>query len=279
LVYRDLVRLAPRQLDMFRSVARATPMAPIPVPLAMEPAPALELPFEAPELLSDERIVRAQLLAQKIANVLGAQVRVSLTVHDNRSTMMSFKRQPPVLKIRVHHMFLDASDDVIQAMADYAGRTNKTAGDILDDFISKKQAEIRAQPRNPNLLEARGQCFDLREIFDAINEEFFQGGLKARIGWGRHTSRRRRKSIRLGVYDHKAREIRVHPVLDKPEVPKFFVEYIVFHEMLHQLFPSYRHVGRNVHHPKAFRDREKSFPKYSAAIAWESEHLSQLLRG
>jgi hypothetical protein len=33
-----------------------------------------------------------------------------------------------------------------------------------------------------------------------------------------------------------------------------------------------------VHHPRAFRDREKAFPRYPAAIAWEKEHLQELLR-
>ena len=32
--------------------------------------------------------------------------------------------------------------------------------------------------------------------------------------------------------------------------------------MLHQLFPSARPDGRNVHHPRAFRDREKAFAHY-----------------
>ena len=86
------------------------------------------------------------------------------------------------------------------------------------------------------------------------------------------------KSIRLGVYDHKAREIRIHPALDRPDVPRFFVEFIVFHEMLHQLFPSDRDTGRHVHHPRAFRERERQFPKYAASIAWEKQHLQELLR-
>jgi hypothetical protein len=33
-----------------------------------------------------------------------------------------------------------------------------------------------------------------------------------------------------------------------------------------------------VHHPRAFRERERAWPKYGAAIAWEKEHLQQLLR-
>jgi hypothetical protein len=80
------------------------------------------------------------------------------------------------------------------------------------------------------------------------------------------------------VYDHKAQEIRIHPALDKPDVPRFFVAFIVFHEMLHQLFPSERDAGRHVHHPRAFRAREKTFAQFTAAMQWEREHLNQLLR-
>jgi hypothetical protein len=81
-----------------------------------------------------------------------------------------------------------------------------------------------------------------------------------------------------GLVTPLTREIRIHPSLDRPDVPLFFVEYIVFHEMLHQLFPSSRSGGRAVHHPRAFRDRERAYPQYGLAIAWEKQHLEQLLR-
>jgi hypothetical protein len=225
-----------------------------------------------------EALAKARVLGQRIADSLGAGFKVLLSVHDNRSTMISFRRQPSLLKVRVHHMFLDAPDSVVTAIADYAGRGVRAAGRVLDDYIAARQEQIRALPRRPAALEARGRCFDLQEIFDELNQQYFQGGIRARIGWGRQTGRRRRKSIRLGVYDHKAREIRVHPALDHPDVPRFFVEYIVFHEMLHQLFPSDRHTGRHVHHPRAFRDRERAFPRYEAALTWERQHLHELLR-
>jgi hypothetical protein len=256
------------------AAVRAPVPAPV-VPVVPEPEPVVP---EAAAPTRQEVLKRARVLAHQVAERLGGEVKVQLSVHDNRSTMISFRRQPPVLKIRVHHMFLEAPPSIIDAVADYAGKGKREAGVLLDDYISVHQARIRALPRKASALEARGACFDLAVLFEEINREFFQSGIRARIGWGRQTSKRRRKSIRLGVYDHKAREIRIHPALDRPDVPKFFVEYIVFHEMLHQLFPSDRPDGRNVHHPRAFRDRERAFPRYTAALAWEKQHLTQLLR-
>lgn len=237
------------------------------------PAPRLERPPSRQETLA-----RARQLAARVAEELGPQLKVLLTVHDNRSTMLSFRRQPPLLKIRAHHMFLDAPAAVVKAIADYAGRGRAGAGAEIDDYIARQQQRIRAFPAKDTPLEARGACFDLQELYEAMNAAHFDNAIQARIGWGRQTSKRRRKSIRLGVYDHKLREIRIHPALDRPDVPRFFVEFIVFHEMLHQLFPSDRDSGRHVHHPRAFRLRERAFPRYAAAMAWERAHLQALLR-
>ena len=233
------------------------------------------LPSRRPPPPAEEVLPRADALARRIAADLGARVR--LVVNDNRSTMVSYQREDGELTLRLHHMFLDAPDEVVEALADYAGRGKRRAGKVIDAYVAGSGASIRALPRRAETLEAVGRCFDLREIFTRLNQTHFQDGIRARIGWGRGVTRRRRKSIRLGVYDHSAREIRVHPALDKPDVPLFFVEYIVFHEMLHQLFPSARHDGRHVHHPRAFKDREKAFPLFSAAIAWERQHLAKLL--
>lgn len=267
------MQLAPRQLDLFSRGQRA----PAPPRPDVEPAPAPRPPPR--ELPSRQEVLkRARSLAQEIAAHLGPDIKVLLAVHDNRSTMISFRRQSPLLKIRAHHMFLDAPPAVVKAIAEYAGQGRAAAGGMLDAYIAERQAVINALPRRPSPLEARGQCFDLQALFEAVNREYFEGKIEARIGWGRHTGKRRRKSIRLGVYDHKAREIRIHPALDRPDVPRFFVEFIVFHEMLHQLFPSDRHTGRHVHHPRAFRERERSFPKFQLAMDWEKQHLQELLR-
>ncbi len=251
--------IAPYQLELFN------PRRAVAAPLAPRPPPPPQ----------EEVLPRADALARRIAADLGARVR--LVVNDNRSTMVSYQREDGELTLRLHHMFLDAPDEVVLALADYAGRGKRRAGRVIDAYVAGSGARIRAVPRRAEALEAVGKCFDLLRIFTQLNQTHFQDGIRARIGWGRGATRRRRKSIRLGVYDHAAREIRVHPALDKPDVPLFFVEYIVFHEMLHQLFPSARHDGRHVHHPRAFKDREKAFPLYAAALNWEKQHLARLL--
>jgi hypothetical protein len=222
-------------------------------------------------------LVKAEHLARRLSRDLNTSVRLSVT--DNRSTMVSFRRAQSNLRLRLHHMFLDAPDPVVRAIADYAGRGERHAGPVLDDFIRGRQPLIR-QGRDPDVtLNPHGRCFDLQAIFDRLNRTYFQTSIRASIGWGRMPCKKRRKSIRLGLYDHQTREIRIHPALDRPEVPAFFVDFIVFHEMLHQLFPSSNRTGRRVHHSRTFREREKSFPLFASALQWEKRNLRVLLRG
>ncbi len=176
-------------------------------------------------------------------------------------------------------MFLDAPPEVAAALADYAGRGRARAGRTIDDFVRRRSHAIRKPEAGEadRPLLARGSHHDLRSLFDELNATWFGGRVRARIGWGEVKPRRRRRSIRMGVYDHETRTIRVHPALDRREVPAFFVAYIVFHEMLHQAVPGKRRGSRHEHHTAEFRRRERQYPEYQRALAWERNHLGLLL--
>lgn len=277
----------------------------LPIPLAPKPeaAPARpqqvdafpdlddaeDQPFEVEADLPDapdqravpppaERFLRARGLADAVSRRLGRPVQLSVT--DNRSTMISYRRKDDVLLLRVHHMFLGAPEQVVRAIADYSGKGKKAASALIDAWVREHTTNIRVGHRKgPRArLKAQGKFHDLREIFDRVNDLVFSGRIDARIGWGRAPNGGgRRRTIRMGVYDHLSRTIRVHPALDRPEVPLFFVEYIVFHEMLHQAIPGEEKGRRRQHHGPEFRRREKAWPDYEKAIAWEQENLSMLL--
>ena len=244
---------------------------------APAPAPAVERQPSTvkPAMAREERLLAADELARSIAGQLKAQVRLSIT--DNRSTMVSFRRRSGQLSMRLHHMFLGAPEHVVKALAEYAGKSNLSSGKVIDRYVQSQRAAIRQRARARKNGSARGRCYDLKALFDDINARHFEGQVVAAISWGKRPGKRRRKSIRLGVYDHATKEIRVHPALDRSEVPKFFVEYIVFHEMLHQRFPGEPGTRGHVHHPQAFRERERAFPHYAAALRWEKQHLKTLL--
>jgi hypothetical protein len=206
---------------------------------------------------------------------------VILRVHDNRSTMVSLKRDPEHLHLRVHHMFLAAGPDVVRALADYARQRSARAGKVLDQYVRENRAAIKPvdlERHRARKLVERGRVHDLGEIYASLNERYFQGTVDARIGFGRGSNRRKR-SIRMGAYYHETRTILIHPALDRPEVPRYFVELVVYHEMLHQAVPHKKgETGRRCIHSPEFRQRERLFEHYERARHWERVNLSLLLK-
>lgn len=237
-----------------------------------DPGRQLEL-FRPPT--ERDRKAAAERLADALAMLIGERVR--LTVHDNRSTMVSFQRGREGVRYRVHHMFLDAPEEMVQALAAFSGRGRRgQAGRRIDAWVRAHRARI-APPR-PARVEPRGRHHDLRVILDRLNAEHFAGAVEARIGWGFRGRGRRRRTIKTGVYLHEARLIRIHPALDRAEVPEFYVAAVVFHEMLHQVVPAVQARGRRVVHGAEFRRRERAYPDWVRARAWEEAHLPLLLR-
>jgi len=282
--------LTVRQLDLF--TAQGEPLQageslpplrendPFPFELCDEPrlpARSRRSSARTAPLSREQTLTKARSLAAALAADLGLPVRLLVT--DNRSTMVSFSRTDELFTVRLHHMFLDAPPKVVEAIADYAGRRKRPSGAALDAYVRSNRSAIRRgfDPRAPSRMRTRGHIYDLREIYARLNAEHFGGKIEAQIGWARFTQGKRRRSIRMGVYDHQSCTIRVHPALDRAEVPVFFLEYIVFHEMLHQEIPGRLKGSRKMHHSAEFRAREKTFPEYKRALVWEKANLGMLL--
>jgi hypothetical protein len=266
---------APREVARPSPLQGATAQAPAPVaPVARPTAPVAKpiptlVPAPAPSGLA---------LAQRLSVLLREPVDVELT--DNAWTMVSYRRLQGRLCFRLHHMFAAADAAVVKAIAGFAGRSRKAAGHTIDDFIKEHRHLIKKRERRDEpALHARGTFHDLLAIYQRLNAAHFDNRVEARIGWGRRAPLRRRRSIKMGVYFHERRLIKVHPALDDPRVPRYFVEMVVFHEMLHQVVPPTEDaVGRRCVHSRKFRAAERTFPEYERARLWETANLTLLLR-
>jgi hypothetical protein len=204
---------------------------------------------------------------------------VVLSVTDNCRSMITCSRRGGVSRARVHLMFLDADPAVQQALARYLAGNDRKASNVVSRFIDRNGHRIRAVRPVLTPLVTKGQHHDLLSIFHDVNAKYFGGAVDALVTWGRNRSvRRPRATIKLGSYSAIEKLIRVHPKLDRKWVPRYFVQYIVFHEMLHHVIPASRGAGRSLLHPAEFRDREKRFLHYERAIRWEKSHLARILR-
>ncbi|MBI2819709.1 MAG: M48 family peptidase [Acidobacteria bacterium] len=109
--------------------------------------------------------------------------------------------------------------------------------------------------------EPGGEHFHLEEIFDDLNEKYFNNLLgRPRLSWSRTASR-----TLLGHWDAAHNAIIVSKLFDRAGTPRYLVEYILYHEMLHLKYPvEHRRARRCVHSP-AFREEERRFPHFTAA--------------
>lgn len=220
---------------------------------------------------------RVELQSRLGAYLRSGHARVVLT--DNVYSMVTIKRGDGVSTFRVHHMFADAPARVVRALAQYADLQSRDAATLLRDYIDANDDRVRRHdsPR-PITVDVEGRHHNLQEIFDRLNAAYFDGAIRARITWGPRTKRKRtRDSIKLGSYTVEDELIRIHPVLDASDVPAFFVEWVVYHEMLHEVHDMPIVDGRRVYHTAEFRRAEAQFERYAEAVMWERTHLVKLL--
>ena len=113
---------------------------------------------------------------------------ISLTLTDNSTSMLSIRKKGGSVAVRMHRMFLTAGEEVIREIAGFIkkrkGQTPCIRQFIRDNRTSLKTKERKVRP--PRLCE-QGNIHHLREIFDTINREYFEGSVSAAIGWGKET--------------------------------------------------------------------------------------------
>jgi hypothetical protein len=274
----DLAPINPRQLR-FRFVEPEDEAAASSPPVSRWAARA-ETPGRVVRLPVGDRSLEELRLEQATAAYLPPGKALHLTLTNNRYNIVSVRRGAGAYAVRLHRIFVEAEPRLVRALARYVVHNDRRASEILGEFIERHEHIINQAPHRPRQvkLKPQGRVYDLQEIFDSLNARYFEGSLQARVTWGPAVLRARQRSIKMGSYSVEDRIIRVHPVLDRAEVPRFFVEWIVFHEMLHGRHEIRRKGGRRCFHPPEFLAQERAFADYTRAAAWEKENVDRLFR-
>ncbi len=72
----------------------------------------------------------------------------------------------------------------------------------------------------------------------------------------------------LGHYDAAHNTIMVSRAFDRPNVPRYAIEYLLYHEMLHLKHPVRVKNGRRCVHSREFQAEEQLFPQFEQAKAF-----------
>jgi hypothetical protein len=216
-----------------------------------------------------------------LSGQLGREVRVRYG-RARRQVIVAYPG-PAGLRVRMNHAFGRAPQPVRAAVADWlrAGRAARSACRELDRWIASMVGTLGPPPLAR--IVARGAHHDLSEISaDLLAREFRALAPERRpsgVTWGRRGARAARRSLQLGSFDPESARVRIHPVLDQEAVPRWFVRYVLFHELLHaELNQPCQGARRAQHHGREFRRREQAYPGTAPALTWQQEHLSALLR-
>lgn len=127
--------------------------------------------------------------------------------------------------------------------------------------IRSRLEEIRQARGRKLLRHPKGHAFDLAAIFDELNFRYFFGLMSMpTLGWSLRPSR-----VTLGHYDPSHNAIVISSLLDRPDVPRLAVEYVMFHEMLHLRHPAEHRGSRRCVHTPEFKQAEKQFERFKEA--------------
>jgi predicted metal-dependent hydrolase len=132
---------------------------------------------------------------------------------------------------------------------------------IAGHDVTAKARLVRQMRGRKHIRSARGHQYHLEEIFDDLNHRFFHGLMgRPQLTWSQNRAR-----SSLGHYDPAHNAIVISRVFDSPRVPRYAVEYILFHEMLHLKHPVKLRGSRRCVHSREFRAEEKLFPELEQA--------------
>ena len=202
----------------------------------------------------------------------GRPPRFKVEFYAYSSLVLTIRRREEVVYVRFSDLLRRAPTAVLEgAAALLLARVyrRKAPNSLVESYLQyarsdrtrtrmnlMRRGRVRLAATNP-----RGDHFDLEKLFDDLNRNYFAGSLqRPHIGWSTKNWRRQ-----FGCYDPGPNQILLNRRMDRPGVPQFAVEYVLFHEMLHVKHPTRRSGCSLVSHSKEFRQEEKRFAEFNRA--------------
>ena len=179
------------------------------------------------------------------------------------------------LQVRLSDLLEGAPESVLEAIAHIllakiyrkpieAVQSSRFRRYVSSHDMRAKSHLVRQMRGRKRIGPAKGFFYHLEEIFDELNRRFFHGLLaRPQMTWSQIRSRRS-----LAHYDPAHNAIVVSRIFDHFAVPRYAVEYIVYHEMLHLKHPVKMRGSRRCVHGKEFQAEEKLFPQLHQAKAF-----------
>lgn len=193
----------------------------------------------------------------------------------NMSALYRCKLGSELGSIKINEGFILADASVLQALVDsiLMGKSPQMTRVFLEYSLSEEFAELLlAMELMVEDLQGntQGSTHNLDEVFERVNQAYFDGTLnKPKLSWSRTYSKRK-----FGHYEPSRDRVVISLNLDTKKVPKYVVDFVMYHELLHTVHGHRIQNGRHRVHTPEFRVDERKFRQYSQA----QQHLQRLTR-
>src|ERR1700722_470754 len=177
-------------------------------------------------------------LHEHLENRIGTKLQ--LKINDNRSTMLSVKWEPDCAKVSLHRMFLTAPQNIMEELTCYFSQEGKIISPNVKAYIEDNLKKIDySHTLNKGRLSHQGDVYNLQTIYNQLNHEYFNNELQLAFTWFGKANQRNRSKVTFGLYHDSLKLIKIHKMLDNDSFPEYFVSFVMYHEMLHNVCPGF----------------------------------------
>ena len=201
--------------------------------------------------------------------------RLSVSYYPYSELKHTWRRSDGVLVMRISDYMNRAPPDVLEALAWFL--LCRADGKDCEDGIAAKylsyarSRELWLPKKSIYLSRARNLTFvpkgsvrNLSEVFEYVNGCYFNGSLRVPdLAWVRESPK-----TRLGFYFEPLDLLAANRCLDSARVPRYVLEFVVYHELLHGLIEAKGSPVRRLHHTEEFKRREREFSHFEDAEKW-----------
>jgi hypothetical protein len=198
-------------------------------------------------------------------------------------------------KLTLPYLLKDAPHEIKEAVLDWADlvkprlrrkrqayyhKKKKLEGTVWKYLTEKGVSFTKKRIVNPDtfLHNTKGLVYDLKELFDTINQQYFRSKIESFIRWGTYASKTSYQTYFKDQHGNRHNLITIAGVYNHPKIPEFAIKGVIFHEMLHIVIPRYKKNGRNVIHSPEFKKAERMYPFRDKWYTWERENIYKIIK-